>query len=318
MQTDLACDYGFIYFIIRRTSVITPATDSNTKKGSRDMMLHFNRCLQLFLTFLMVLVLCQPVLAHDEAKKNKKDHADEPWETAALYLGAFMTFMDTSYTLGTGGVSGKVDGEDALGLDETMTVFRVDAFWRITRRNRVDFTYYDLSRDHSKSTRFRIPDGKGGTIPVGTHTDTQADFRLYKLTYGYSFFKSEDVDLAAGLGVYVGDVDFKLQAKGFGKVNETQITVPVPAVNLQSSIAITPKWILQQQVNFFYLEIGEYTGKILDLNIKLDYNFWKYCGVGLGINFVYINYAEDKGGDEFLTEVEATYGGLLLYGKLYF
>jgi len=281
-------------------------------------MLLFKRWLRPFLALFILVLFCQPAIAADNAEKKKKDYSEEPWETAALYLGAFITIMDTNFDVGSGGLSAEVNGEDALNLDENPVAFRVDAFWRITRRNRVDFMYYDLSRDADASVSANIPDGEGGRIPFGTKTDTKNDFRLYKFSYAYSFFKNEHADLAAGLGVFVVDVDFKLEAKGFGKVAETKITVPIPAFNLKATFAITPKWMLYQHLDLFYLEVDKYAGKILDLGFNLDYNFWKYGGVGIGFDLVYLDYAEDKGGDSFLVEVEQFYAGLFLYAKFHF
>lgn len=281
-------------------------------------MLLFKGWLRPFLALFMVPLFCQPAIAADHAEKKKKDYSKEPWKTAALYLGAFMTVMDTNFSLGTGGLSGEVNGEDGLNLDENPVAFRVDAFWRITRRNRIDFLYYDLSRDASASTRENIPDGKGGTIPIGTNTDTKDDFRIYKLSYAYSFFKNEHADLAAGFGVFVVDVDFQLKAEGLGKVASTKLTVPIPAFNLKATFAITPKWMLYQHLDLFYLEVDKYAGKLVDLGFNLDYNFWKYGGVGMGADLVYLDYAEDKNGDDFLLEVEQFYAGLFLYVKFHF
>jgi len=98
----------------------------------------------------------------EEAKKEEvkqEDYSNRPWEKAALYLGAFFIDANTNLELGSGGANIKIDGEEALGLDENFTVFRGDAFWRITRRNRVDFTYYSMNRD---GTNTRNLDYSGG------------------------------------------------------------------------------------------------------------------------------------------------------------
>lgn len=280
-------------------------------------MLLFKKWLRPSLALMIVPLFCQLAIAADNAEK-KEDYSEEPWETAALYLGAFVTVMDSNFSLGPGGISVEVNGEEALNLDENPVGFRVDAFWRITRRNRVDFVYYDLSRKAKAFVGVNIPDGKGGTIPIDTETDTKDDFRLYKFSYAYSFFKNQHAALAAGLSVYVVDVDFELKAEGFGKVARTKLTVPIPAFNLKGTFAITPKWMLHQHLDLFYLEVDKYAGKVFDLGFKLDYNFWKHCGVGMGADLVYLDYAEDKGGNDFLLEVEQFYAGLLFYAKVYF
>jgi hypothetical protein len=112
----------------------------------------------VFCTF----VFSQFVIAEET---EKKDFSNEPWERAALYLGAFIVDANSDLSLGIQG-SGlpkvTVDAEDLLGLDQNFTVFRTDAFWRITRRNRVDFTFYQMKRDGSTFVGLDIPE-----FPIG-------------------------------------------------------------------------------------------------------------------------------------------------------
>ena len=81
----------------------------------------------LCLVFFVLGVFSQPLIAEEE-----EDYSNEPWEKAALYLGTFFIDSNTDLELGGGGAKVKVDAEELLGLDEDFTVFRGDAFWRIT------------------------------------------------------------------------------------------------------------------------------------------------------------------------------------------
>ena len=133
---------------------------------------------RLVVCVLCVLVFAQFALAEE---KGKKDYSNEPWERAALYLGAFFIDADTDLKLGSGGVDVNVDGEEILGLDETTTAFRADLFWRITRRNRVDFTYYALHRDGSDELTTNIPDLDGGPgFTIGQSVDTDFDIDILR------------------------------------------------------------------------------------------------------------------------------------------
>ena len=274
-------------------------------------MLHLKRGLWFALTFLMVVVLCQPAIAYEDKEKKK----DGPWETAAIMVGAFFANVDSRLDLGTEALSGSVDGEDALGLDDNPLVWRIDAFWRITKRNRLDFMYYDLSRDGRKTIGVTIDDPEGGTIPIGTESKTKFDFRLAKVSWAYAFYKDDRMEFAGGLGAYILSVDFKLEADG-KKIEDTAFTYPLPAFTLRGAFAITDKFMLRQNVDWFYLAYKDFTGNIVDIGINLDYDFWKYCGIGIGYNFMYMEASKNK--DDFLSEIKMSYGGLLLYGKLYF
>jgi len=261
------------------------------------------------LMFLLTLLLPAP-----EAFADEKDYSNEPWERAALYLGAYVIDTKSDLKLGAGV---KVDGEDALGLEENFTAFRADGFWRITRRNRVDFTYYQMNRSGSNFLGVNIPDEEGGSFPVGTEVKTDFDISVLRASYAYSFFKNESFDLGVAGGIFGLKVDFKMDSDVLGKVEKTDFTVPLPVLGLRGSFALTPKWFIRQSFDYFYINIGDYEGQLVDFNVALEWNALKHLGIGVGYNYAQmtLNYS---GSDDFLEEIDMSYGGVLLFTKLYF
>lgn len=124
------------------------------------------------------------------------------------------------------------------------------------------------------------------------------------------------MEIYGGLGAYILSIRFKLRAEGFGEVENTNFTYPLPVFRLGASFAITDKFILRQHVDFFYLSYKDYQGNLVDLGVNLDWNFWKYAGIGLGYNFMGMEASKDK--DDYFSTIRQNYGGLMLYGKLYF
>ena len=64
--------------------------------------------------FCLFMSLCTLFLLAPYAFADEKDYSNEPWERAALYLGAFVVDTNSDLKLGAGV---KVDAEDALGLE---------------------------------------------------------------------------------------------------------------------------------------------------------------------------------------------------------
>ena len=265
------------------------------------------------LTFIIILTLSAPLVWAEE------DYSNEPWERAALYLGAFFVNADTNLDLG-GPVSVNIDGEEILGLDEDYTAFRGDLLWRITRRNRIDFTYYALHRDGTEALVIDIPDPGGGPgFTIGQRVETKFDLDILRGSYAWSFFKDEKFDLAIAAGLYGLKVDFEIETEGVvGAARETtDFAFPLPVVGLRGSFALTDKWFLRQSFDFFYVKIGDYEGTLVDLLASVEWNALKYLGLGVGYNFVSMN-LEYSGSDDFLSEFDLRYGGLLAYAKIYF
>jgi hypothetical protein len=269
-----------------------------------------------FVGFCLVLfalgVFSQPLMAEEE------DYSNEPWERAALYLGAFFVHNDSDLELGEGaGIN--IDGEDALDLDEDITVFRADAFWRITRRNRVDFTYYAMNRDGTTDLNVDIPLPGGGSYQEGTRIKTNFDMTILRASYAWSFFKNDHFDLSIAGGLYGLAVDFEMKRKGSvgsGK-EETDFMFPLPVVGLRGNFALTPKWFIRQSFDYFYVNWGDYEGYLIDLLVAVEWNALKYLGLGVGYNYVQMN-LDYNGSDDFLSEIDLNNGGVLAFAKLYF
>lgn len=95
-------------------------------------------------------------------------------------------------------------GGAAENDEENYTVFRADALWRITRRNRVDFTYYAMNRDGTSELTVDIPDPGGGSFPAGTIVKTDFDMSILRGSYAWSFFKNEHFDLLSEIDLSYG------------------------------------------------------------------------------------------------------------------
>jgi len=278
------------------------------------------KCLCVFFV-VSLLFLIQPAFAENPASQ------DTPWEKFSLDLGYFIANTDTSIRLGSGlGVS--VDVEDLLGLDTTNSAFRVDASWRFTdnRRHRLDFQWFSFRRDGSRTIgediHYKDKDGIEQTIDAGTHVESFFDFDIYEVAYSYSFFQDDRIDLAGSLGLYVMPIEFGLTATGLLNVGGSEsFTAPLPTLGVRADFAITPKWFFRSGIKVFYLEIGEFSGSILEANAAIEYLPWKHLGFGLGLDSLNVQVeadGEDYPGIDFKGEVDFQYTGLLLYAKLYF
>ena len=193
------------------------------------------RFIRLVLVLLGLGLLFQAASA---AENETKDYSNEPWERAALYLGAFIVDMNSDLELGLGGgaLSVKVDAEEVLGLEKNFTVFRADGFWRITRRNRVDFTFYQLKRDGDTFLGINIP----GFGPIGSRVKTDFDMSILRGSYAWSFFKNEHFDLGMSAGLYGMNVDFKIQNQSPGTGNVKWNAEPWPGPS--DSTQMRPPW----------------------------------------------------------------------------
>jgi len=250
----------------------------------------------------------------------ESDQAQEkPWERYSLILGGGVAFLKSDVRIGSESKGVSVNVEDALGLDSSMVVLRAEGIARLgdSRRHRLDFGYFDLSRDGSKTLGRDITIGNT-EYPTGTTVDTEFDLKLFKGAYSYSLVQDDKIDFGLGIGLYVAPIDFRISTSVGGGLEESSSTAPLPFVMERIDYALTPKLFLKQSLELFYAEYKDFKGRLLDARIGLEYNIWKHFGLGLAFNIFSLN-VEDKGDATNLKgSIDLWFSDLMLYGKVMF
>jgi len=280
--------------------------------------------LSVFIVFVAV-IISTPVLAEKNA-----DPKDYPWKKGYLNLGVYFASIDSAFRLGesNAGLGLELEVEEFLGLDTSDSAFRLDAGYRFgkTIRHKVEFSWFKFHREGSKFLDEQIeipPEQGGGTLGPGEFTSV-FNFDIYKLKYEYSFVFDERADVNVGLGLFIMPIEFGLSAVVNGVFQgsmKEKITAPLPVFGLGFDFAITPKWIIRQQIDFFYLEIGDFKGSISSFNFALEWLTWKHVGFGLGVDSLRVQIeanGSDYPGIDFRGSLEFSYVGAQLYLKAYF
>jgi hypothetical protein len=247
------------------------------------------------------------------------EQSDGPWEKASISLGGFAANLGTDVRIGRPGVGAEIDLEEALGLKESETVFRVDAFYRLgsSRRHRIDFTWFDFTREATR-TLSRDINVDGTTYPVGATVDSKFKLAFYNVRYSYSFLQDERVDFAGSVGLHVTDIGLSVHAPAIGTAGDT-VTAPLPLIGARLDVALTEKWFMRSSIELMYVEFDNFKGQISDVLIAAEYRAWKHFAIGAGLNAVRMSLSvDDAAGVKFEGTVDSDFVGLLLYGKLLF
>jgi hypothetical protein len=209
-----------------------------------------------WLSIVVIAVLLLPAVSGGSEDQSNA----QPWETVGLSAGYLISNVNTSLRLGTGlGVD--IDLENLLGLDSTNSVSRVGGLWRFTdnQRHRLDLSWFSLSRNGSLKIlgdiTFENDEGEEITIGIGTTVDSFFDLDIYQLSYSYSYFQDDRLDLAAGIGLYIMPIDLGLSTSGlFNEQASANFTAPLPVLGLRMDVALTPRWYIRTGTQVFYVE----------------------------------------------------------------
>jgi hypothetical protein len=248
--------------------------------------------------------------------------AETPWEKFSLSGGLVLVALESAVRFGPAGLGVQVNLEELLGFDTSTSSARIEGSWRFTenKRHRAKLSWIDLSRKGSTTLKQDLDLGNGTIIPAGSGVASDFNLNLIKAEYSYSFFQDERFDLAGCAGFYVAPMDFSLSASGLTPYDDSfNVTAPLPLVGLRMDFAITPEWFLRSDMSLFYLEYQDYTGRMRDITMAVEYKAWKHFSFGLGFDsfglFVERNRDTTVPGVNFTGSVDFQYTGLMLYLK---
>ena len=276
---------------------------------------------------LMVLaIISAPVRAED-------NHSSKlPWKTAYFNAGYYVVSLDSGFRVGSGALGLGIDlsVEDFLGLKSTDSAFRIDGGWRFTenKRHKLEFSWFRFNRDGNTDiaagAEIELPDGEGGTTVIGPgRLESVFNFDIIKAKYEYSFLLDDRLDFNGGIGLYVMPIEFGITGTvdGIGQTRIFEdITAPLPVFGLGFDFVITPEWVLRQQIDGFYLKLGDFQGGIISNSIALEYFPWEHAGFGVSADQLLISIEAERNdwpGIDFVGTVDFNYFGALLYLKVF-
>ena len=238
-------------------------------------------------------------------------------------LGVFLTNRKSTTRLdGDVPDSGTpIDLETDLGLDRNDTVFRVDGFYRFNQKHRIDFSYFDLSRESSKVLD-RTIDFLGQEFVINTQVDANFDLNIYKIAYTYSVIQNDSGYLGLSAGFYIADIGASLTVTPVdgglieGTVASESVTAPLPVFGVRGQYNFSEKWMFRGSAEIFAYEYDIYSGSLYDIYAGIDYQLLKNMAVGIGYNSVRLDLGVS--GDRFDGNLKWTYDGGLLFFKFEF
>lgn len=259
--------------------------------------------------------------AASQALAQQDTEASDPWGKWSISGGVFVSNFDNTVRIGEPGIGLEIDLEETLGLQSSQSVFRIDSAYRFgtDNRHRVDFTWFDLSRNATRTLQQDINIG-GVTYPIGTTVNSEYDFAFYNVRYAYSFIKDDRIDFAGSLGLHITQVGlFVSDSAGVIGTGGDSVTAPLPLLGVRLDVALTPKWYVRSSAEALYLSFGDFTGSITDILLAGEYRGWEHFALGVGLNAVRVQIENNNAmGLDFNGKVQSNFTGLMLYGKAMF
>ena len=175
---------------------------------------------------------------------------------------------------GYNGIGLFVNFEDILDVEEDTWVPAVSAYWRISERNTLRYSWFDLDRDGKAPIDIEL--GTIGGEPFGPVIETTFDIESNQLTWNYSFIFEKTRDFYAGIGLAYYEIDLSLvDVEGWLDPLTENLGAPVPAFTLGYDWAFDPKWVWRNQFAFLALDLNisgdDYSGNVFSLGSTVEW-----------------------------------------------
>jgi hypothetical protein len=224
------------------------------------------------------------IAAATAAGAAEGDIPDHPALSAKWYFGAGVflakTTTQASLSSSTLGVGAIIDFEDTFGMDDEKTVPGFMARWRINQRWRVEAEYFEFNRSATRATNREVQWGDL-VFPLNTEVSSNFDFSDLRVSVSYSFFRTKDKEVGAGLGLHVASYDARLSAAAIGTEAE-DVLAPLPVLTIYGQFALTDRWAVSSRLDWLSLNYDKYDGSIGSLGLDVMYQPFRNFGFGIG------------------------------------
>lgn len=225
------------------------------------------------------------------------DYASPTDDRVRVTLGAMHVSTDTTLRVDSStGVQGTtVGGENQFGLDPSDYEPKFQVMVREGERNRLWLDYFTLDRTGSAVIAEPIV-FRDVVIQPGDPLQSELDLRLLTLTYGYSFWHSEKVELAATLGISA------VQIQATAKVATDAVHLdqsedeagPFATPGIAATWAVSKRFYFDGRVQYLSLHVKDLDGSLGIAELDALYRFRPNVSFGLGYTEVKAHLASVK------------------------
>jgi len=244
--------------------------------------------MKVIASFLLFVVFCCKGLAQNtDSIPNKPKVA--PWyvDRFRLSAGFFVPVSNTDLQVGVhGGVNGTpINLKKDLGYDAAQLTFLANFQWRISRRSRLNLSYYNIPR---KSTHTLDKDiiFRNDTFHVNSSVNSYFNTAIYQISYGYAILSKPNYELGVMIGTHLvgGKAGISVNGNNVGASTNTNFgfTAPLPDLGLWGGYTFSNRFAVNLDIDYLSLTVGDVTGSIFAYDLLFIYRVMPKLDISLG------------------------------------
>jgi hypothetical protein len=218
-----------------------------------------------------------------------KDSLVAPWwvEKFKLTAGLFVPINNTKVQVSANGSAAgtDIDFQKDLGFDASQLTFLVNFQWRISRRSRLNLSYYDMNRNATHTLQKDIT-FKDQTYHINSSVSTYFNTAIYQFSYGYAFIEKPTYEVGVLIGAHTvgtkAGISLNGSGTGINTDNNFGFTAPLPDLGVWGGYAFTNRFAVNLNFDYLSLTIDNINGRLVAYDIIFSYKLIRQLDLSLG------------------------------------
>jgi hypothetical protein len=231
-----------------------------------------------------------------------------------ISLGGFLLNTETNLRVDGATRGTEIDAERDLGLKDSDR-FRIDAYWRMTPRQKIRLMYFDTDNEATKTLDRELV-YNDLVYPVNVEVRAKTETTVTELAYEFTFLRGDMYDLSGSFGIhnlkFSSSLEGELNGQPLANLSSaSQANGPLPVLGLHGVWRFHEKFYIDAMIQYFSIGVDEYDGSVTDYTASAVWQFSRHWGVGAGWN----NFVTkvDVDGERFNGHLRWKYGGARIF-----
>ena len=171
-----------------------------------------------------------------------------------------------------------------LALPDSMQQGGIDLMFRMLERHRIRAGYYQQNRSGDTLLQQTIRFGDD-VYQVDDRVLTDMDLRQLDLVYTYSFLRRETVEIGAGLGIHLLQIDGRVEVPAEFQSEEDSVAGPFATLAVDGTWRFTPRFSLNARANYFKGDAEEVRGSYMNWHADVQFRWKRNFALGAGYSY---------------------------------
>jgi hypothetical protein len=174
-----------------------------------------------------------------------------------------------------------LNGEHDLGFPGHQQQARVEAMMRMRERNRIRVDYFESNRNGSVTLANPIIFGNQ-VFAAGSQLQSSLDWRLITVTYLFSLYRSDRLEIGTGIASYSVQLTAEAQVPVTFQQETATASGTIPALPLDLTWRVSRRVSLTARGAYFRAAYKDFRGELNDLHADAQFRWLPNLTSGVG------------------------------------